>query len=316
MVRPLGDHAVDAHAAGIRGGCPARVHRHALQPHVGAARGVEVGRPGVAEAPARRGPERVDGADERGDELGGRAVVDVLRGADLLDPPRVEDGDAVAHGERLLLVVRDVHGRDAQTRLQALQLVAQLHAELRVEVGQRLVEQEDPRLEHERPRDGDALLLAAGELGHVLVELRLAQLDLVGHRTHEPVGLGLARLPDREAERDVLPHRHAGEERVVLEDHAHAALLARQPRGDLAVDDDVAAARVDEAGERPQRRRLAAAGRPEEREELALVDLEVEPRDRHLVAEAHLDVVEADHQGWYSSSVFSTQSAMCSRTKP
>jgi hypothetical protein len=37
--------------------------------------------------------------------------------------------------------------------------------QLGVEVGQRLVEQQDLRLQHQRAGDGDALLLAAGELG-------------------------------------------------------------------------------------------------------------------------------------------------------
>ena len=38
------------------------------------------------------------------------------------------------------------------------------NAQLGVEVGQRLVEEEDLRVAHDRPPDGDALALAAGEL--------------------------------------------------------------------------------------------------------------------------------------------------------
>jgi hypothetical protein len=40
--------------------------------------------------------EQVGDADERGDELVRRALVDLGRGADLVDPALAEDGDAVA----------------------------------------------------------------------------------------------------------------------------------------------------------------------------------------------------------------------------
>ena len=54
--------------------------------------------------------------------------------------------------------------------VQALDLDAQLGAQLGVEVGQRLVEQEHAGVAHQRPADGDALALAAGELRRPAVE--------------------------------------------------------------------------------------------------------------------------------------------------
>ena len=48
--------------------------------------------------------------------------------------------------------------------LQLGDLEPHLHAQRRVEVGQRLVEQEGLRLAHDGAADGDALALAAGEL--------------------------------------------------------------------------------------------------------------------------------------------------------
>ena len=53
----------------------------------------------------------------------------------------------------------------------------------------------------------------------------------------------------------------------------------------VAVDQDLARGRLLEAGDHPQRRRLAAAGRAEQGEELALRDLEVELAHRDEVAE-------------------------------
>ncbi len=53
------------------------------------------------------------------------------------------------------------------------QLGPHLHAQLGVEVGQRLVHQERLRLAHHRPAHRDALALAARELGRLAVEQRL-----------------------------------------------------------------------------------------------------------------------------------------------
>ena len=82
------------------------------------------------------------GADEAGDEHVVRAVVQVARGADLLQEAVLEHRDAVTHGEGLGLVVRDVDGGDAEAALQRRDLGAGLHAQLGVEVRQRLVHEE------------------------------------------------------------------------------------------------------------------------------------------------------------------------------
>ena len=71
--------------------------------------------------------------------------VDLRRRADLLDRAVVHHHDAVGHGQRLLLVVRDHDGGDAEPALQRLDLVAQAHAHARVERRQRLVEQQQRR---------------------------------------------------------------------------------------------------------------------------------------------------------------------------
>ena len=91
------------------------------------------------------------------------------RRPDLLDPPVVEDGDPIAHRERLFLVVRDVDERHAELLLDLLELDLELLAQLQVEGAERLVEQERPRRVDDRPRERDALALAAGELTRLAV---------------------------------------------------------------------------------------------------------------------------------------------------
>ena len=111
------------------------------------------------------------GADEAGDEDGGRALVDRERGVDLLGAAFVHHDQPVGEGHRLDLVVGDVEGGGADLALQGLDLQAHLHAELGVEVGERLVEQEGGGAADQRPAHGDALALAAGELARAAGEV-------------------------------------------------------------------------------------------------------------------------------------------------
>ena len=99
----------------------------------------------------------------------GRPLVEVLAGAELLDPAVVEDGDPVAHHQRLLLVVRHVdHGR-AQLPADAQDLQLERLAQLLVERAERLVHEQQPRPEDDRPRERDPLLLAARQLARIAV---------------------------------------------------------------------------------------------------------------------------------------------------
>src|SRR5262249_9894020 len=90
------------------------------------------------EAPAVA-DEYVRDADEARDELRLRPLVDRRRRADLLDAALVEDGEAVAHRERLLLVVRHVDERDAEIALQRLEEDLHLLTQLQVEGAERFV---------------------------------------------------------------------------------------------------------------------------------------------------------------------------------
>ena len=97
-------------------------------------------------------------------------VVEIERRADLLDAAVAHHDDLVGHGHRLDLVVGDVDDRGPEPLVQLLDLDAHGDAELGVEVGQRLVEEEDLRVADDGAAHGDALALAAGELLRVAVE--------------------------------------------------------------------------------------------------------------------------------------------------
>ena len=80
---------------------------------------------------------------------------------------------AVGEVDRLFEIVRDQHRGGAGFHEDALQLLAHEQRHLVVERRERLVEKQDLRLDHQRAHDRDELLLAAGHLIGIAVEIDL-----------------------------------------------------------------------------------------------------------------------------------------------
>ena len=220
--------------------------------------------------------------------LRGRLVVELVRRADLLDAAVVHHHDAVGQRHRLDLVVGDVDRGGADLLVHLLDLDPHLDAQLGVEVGQRLVEQEHLRVAHDGAAHGDALALAAGQL----LRLAVDQFDDVEHArglVDPALDLGLRIALQPQPERHVFRDRHVRVERVVLEHHRDVAVLRRHVVDDVAADHDVAVGDVLEPRDHPQRGRLAAARRSDQHDELMVGDVEIDAAHR-------LDVVIAlDH---------------------
>jgi hypothetical protein len=87
-------------------------------------------------------------------------------------------------------------------------------------------------------------------------------------------------------EGDVVAHAHVRIERVGLEHHRQPALRRADVADVEAVDQNGAGGEVLEAGDQPQQRRLAAARRPDEHGEFAVLDLEIDAVDDAHGAEA------------------------------
>ena len=221
-------------------------------------------------------------------------VVEVLRCVDLLqDAPR-QHGDPVAHRHRLDLVVGHVDGGDVQRVLDLGDLGAHLHAQLGVEVRQRLVHQERLRLAHDRPAHRHPLALAARQLTGSPIEV-LGELEDPGRLLDALVDLGLGHLLQLEREGDVVAHREVRVQRVRLEHHRDVAVLGLEVVDDLVADAQLTRRDRLQPGDHPQRGRLATARRADEHEELAVGHVErelvhgVEPVLVHLV-----DLLERD----------------------
>ena len=177
--------------------------------------------------------------------------------------------------------MRDVDERGADLAhfpLDADELDLHLLAELEVERTQRLVEQQDARAVDERTRERDPLALSAGELDGLAIS-DAGQPDDFENLLHPLPPHSARDAFYAQAVGDVLRHGHMRKECVILEDRVHVALVRRRARDFPAVELDAAGIRSLEAGDQPQRRRLAGARRAEEGEELSRLDLEIDAVD-------------------------------------
>ena len=99
-----------------------------------------------------------------------RLAIDLRRPGDLGEVPVRQHGDAVAERHRFLVVLRDVENRRAGGLEQGRQFEAHLVAQLGVDVAQRIIEQQDLRIGHQRAGQRGALLLAVGQFARRVSE--------------------------------------------------------------------------------------------------------------------------------------------------
>src|SRR4029079_2122371 len=123
---------------------------------------------------------------------------------------------------------------------------------------------------------------AAGELPGVVLREAL-ELDEVEHLVDPRLPALLAPARELEGQGDVLRDRAPLVEHRVLENDPVVVVATRFPRR-LAVDSRAPGRRRDQVADDAQQRRLAAAGRPDQRDELARVDLEVDVLQRDRAA--------------------------------
>ena len=223
----------------------------------------------------------------------GRAVVELERPADLFDVAGVHHDDDVGHGHRLDLVVGDVDGGGPEPLVQRLDLGAHLHAELGVEVRERLVEEEHLGAPHDGAPHGDALALAAGELPRQAREQVAEVEDAPGLLDLAAAGGGVdAAQAQREGQ--VVLDGLERVERVVLKHHRDVPVLRVQVVDDAAVDRHLAGRDLLEAGDHPEQRRLAAARGADEHDELTVLDLDRDAVHHLQRAVVLLHVADAD----------------------
>ncbi len=187
----------------------------------------------------------------------------------------------------------------------AAHLEGQALAQVAVQVRERLVEEQQLRAGGEGAGQRHALLLAPGKLVRVL-RPRAGQADHRKQLRGPPPALGSRQGP--QAEGHVVHGVEMREQRVVLEHHAHAALLGRDRESraahDLVAQADLAPVHRLETRHAAQGRGLAATAGAEEAADLALGQRQVEPFDHRghsRVGEAQIPNLQGiGHENDYS----------------
>jgi hypothetical protein len=217
----------------------------------------------VAHRRARQRRANPPCADHRLD-LGGRSVRD--------DVPVCHEDDAVGIGVCFLEIVRGEEHR-LPARCELAHRDPERAASLDVHRDGGLVEDEQVGIRDERDREAGPLRLASREL------LCSAVGDLLD--AGEPDGLlhGEGRRIERRHHLEQLAHREVAEERAGLEHRARSPGRDRVARR-LAEEHRPTIVGLEQAEQHVDRRRLARAVRPEERDGLARLDREVDLANR------------------------------------
>ena len=173
---------------------------------------------------------------------------------------------------------------------------------VRVEAGRGLVQEQQLRVERQRAREGAALAHAAAQrlgqprpsFGAQADERKPEQRELARQR------LGQARVL-AQRHHHVLEQAEAAEQRIVLEEHAHAPaqreeLALGRARRVAAEQHHAPGARAVQQQHHAQQRGLARAAAADEGEDLAAAHLEVDAGVHALGAEARLHALQPDHR--------------------
>ncbi len=178
--------------------------------------------------------EQIDVADELGDPARTGGLVELARRRYLFEPAGIHHADPPGNRHRLFLVVGDDDEGRAEAPLQLHQFELGAFAQLLVERGQGLVEQQYLRAARQRARQRHALLLSAGELIG-LAFLEALELDQRNHLRHAGVDLGTRHAGALQSKRDVVAHREMRKQRVALEHHVDRTLVRQDLRDVPAV---------------------------------------------------------------------------------
>ena len=233
----------------------------------GEAKGGEGG--GVGE-----GQEVVE-AQEAGDKEGGGGVVDGLGRADLFDVALAHDDEAVGDGKGFLLVMGDVEGGDADSFEDGAQFDHQFFAQGAVEAAQRFIQHEELGLGGETTSQGDALAFAAaeGEDGAVAIA---GEVDEREHRLDALLDLGATVVGGLETKGDILGDGAMREEGKFLKHETKVALVNGETAQIAPMQGDLATVGLFEAGDEAQEGGFATATWPQETDDFAGVDGQVD----------------------------------------
>ena len=147
-------------------------------------------------------------------------------------------------------------------------------AQLGIQVGQRLVQQQHLRLAHQRPPRCHPLALATEQLRRLALQQRF-QLQHGCRLAHALPAFGGRHAAQTQGEGRIVGHAHVRVQRVTLEHHGDVAVLARSGVHLPAADPQGAPGDVLQPVDRAQQGACAASRRSRQHQALAIDNLEI-----------------------------------------
>lgn len=155
---------------------------------------------------------------------GFRTVIKTLRRTGLNKSSAFQHHQVICQVQGFVRIVRDQQGDGAGILQHSSRVFAQGPAQLNIDVGERLVEQQDARRRRERPGKGNALLLAARKRVWIAFA-KARQADLVEQLGDAPL---LRTRLAAEPEADVFRHRQVREQGAFLKYEADGPFFRRR----------------------------------------------------------------------------------------
>ena len=155
--------------------------------------------------------------------------------------------------------------------------------QLSIQVGQRLIEQEDGRVTNHGTAQRNTLTLTTGQSLRLTVE-QVLDLQNLGSLADALVDLVLGHLAQLQTESHVLVNGHVRVQGVVLEDHCDIAVFRGNIVDQTVTDVHLAAGDLLQTGDHAQGGGLTAAGRTDENDKFLVGDLKAEIGNSNNIA--------------------------------
>ena len=135
--------------------------------------------------------------------------------------------------------------------------------------------------------------------------LKALETDGLQH-LHDPLlDLSLRQLLHPQTEGDVLIHIQVREQGVLLENGVDLPLIGRDVINPHTIEQDISRRRRRETSDDTQRGGLAAPAGSEQREELLVIDVQIDVIENQLVVECHAEIPQANQLFGHVSSPIS-----------
>ncbi len=203
-------------------------------------------------------------------------IIDFLWGAELLLSAFAYHHDSVCHRHCLFEIMSCIHHRLIDLFLESFQFPGHLLTDLGIQVGQRLVEQQNPGATDQGPPNGHSSQFSAAE------SLRQAIEDMSDPqvlRDLPDLAIDLLRWDPSQSKR-IGKILVGGQMRVkghILKDHRYIAFPRRDFIDAFLTEVDIALIRSLQTGNQTEQRCLPCSGRTEQAEELPRIDMETDP---------------------------------------